>query len=154
MAQGVLSPQRLHSFLIRLRNHLQWLSYPMGKQIAIRDCSWHDRAQYIAFSTATRELIPLCRILQELLVSSPFASKDNTYILPPSKIYEDNASCIIVAHRDSQHRPQTKSISLKYHHLRDHINNGTIAIEKVASSSSNWADIFTKPLTAFAHKKL
>jgi hypothetical protein len=114
---------------------IQWGS-KLQSEIALST----TEAEYIALSTTTRELLPLHGILQELSTNSPFASTTAHSKLPPSKIYEDNASCIIVTHRDTQHCPRTKHISLKYHHLRDHINNGTIAIEKVASSS-NCTDI-------------
>jgi hypothetical protein len=112
-------------------------------------------AEYIALSTATRELIPIRRILRELSQQSPLSAlfPNPRQKLPPSYVYEDNNACIALAHRDSQHRPRTKHISLKYHHLRDHISKGTINIEKVPSST-NWADIFTKPLTQVAHERL
>jgi hypothetical protein len=107
-------------------------------------------AEYIALSTALRDLLPLRRILSELRPTSLLHS------LPPmglSTVYEDNASCLALAHRETQLRPRTKHIALKFHHFRDHIANGTVRIEKVASAS-NWADILTKPLTKFVHEKL
>jgi hypothetical protein len=115
----------------------------------------NTEADYITLSTSTQELIPLHRILRELSqysLLSPHFPKPHCK-LPPSHIYEDNNACIALAHRDSQHRPHTKHISLKYHHLRNHIFKGTIQIEKVPSST-NWADIFTKPLTQVAHERL
>jgi hypothetical protein len=107
-------------------------------------------AEYIALSTATRELIPIRRILQELSTASPYAT---TTLLPPSTIYEDNASCIALAHRDTQLRPRTKHIALKFHHFRDLIISKELIVEKVPTAS-NWADIFTKPLTQFVHERL
>jgi hypothetical protein len=107
-------------------------------------------AEYIALSTATRELIPICRILQELSTASPYAT---TTPLPPSTIYEDNASCIALAHHDTQLRPRTKHIALKFHHFRDLIISKELIVEKVPTTS-NWADIFTKPLTQFVHERL
>ena len=107
-------------------------------------------AEYIALSTATRELLPLRRILLELSSASPMAT---TTPLPPSTIYEDNASCITLAHRETQLRPRTKHIALKFHHFRDHVLAGTLRITKVPTTT-NWADIFTKPLTQYVHERL
>jgi hypothetical protein len=112
-------------------------------------------AEYIALSMATRELIPLRRVLRELSLGSPL--RDLTQHppgdLPPSTIFEDNASCIAVATKDVHHKPRTKHISLKYHHFRDYLRSGALAIVKVASAS-NLADIFTKPLTQVIHERL
>jgi hypothetical protein len=107
-------------------------------------------AEYITLSTAIRELLPLRRILLELQQTRLFATLTP---LPPSTIYEDNASCLALAHRETQLRPRTKHIALKFHHFRDHLHNGTLRLEKVASAA-NWADIFTKPLTQFVHERL
>jgi hypothetical protein len=108
------------------------------------------KAEYIAMSTGVRELLPLRRILLELAHDSPIAS---TASLPPSVIYEDNASCISLAHRATQLHPRTKHITLKFHHFRDHITQGTLRVEKVPTTT-NWADIFTKPLTQYIHERL
>ena len=107
-------------------------------------------AEYIALSTATRELLPLRHILTELSMSSPIATSQP---LPPSTIFEDNASCISLAHRETQLRPRTKHIALKFHHFRDYVLNGSLVIEKVPTTI-NWADIFTKPLTQYVHERL
>jgi hypothetical protein len=107
-------------------------------------------AEYIALSTATRELLPLRRILMELQHTQLLGTSSP---LPPSTIYEDNASCLVLAHQETPLRPRTKHIGLKYHHFCDQITKGILRIEKVASAS-NWADIFTKPLAQYAHERL
>ena len=65
--------------------------------------------------------------------------------LPPTTIWEDNASCLVLATEDNKYRPRTKHIAVKYHHFCDHVKNGTCSVQKVASAL-NTADIFTKPL--------
>jgi hypothetical protein len=65
--------------------------------------------------------------------------------LGPSLVFEDNSACIVLATTETQFKPRTKHISLKYHHFHDQIQIGNLKITKVASSE-NWADIFTKPL--------
>ena len=39
--------------------------------------------------------------------------------LPPTTIWEDNASCLVLATEDNKYRPRTKHIAVKYHHFRD-----------------------------------
>jgi hypothetical protein len=112
-------------------------------------------AEYIALSMAARELIPIRQVLLELIRHSPLQSitTNPNGFLPPSIIYEDNASCIVLATKDSHFKPRTKHISLKYHHFKDYIWSGALQITKVPTAS-NLADIFTKPLTQTLHDRL
>jgi len=118
---------------------------------------------------ATRQLIPLRRIMSELSTHGPivitlrqkqpmstfttsFESSSPSTSIPASLIYEDNAACIVLAETD-HHKPCTKHISLKWHHFRDPIQQGEIKISKI-ESQKNWADILTKPLLRIAHRRL
>jgi len=87
-------------------------------------------SEYIALSSATRDILPLRRILQDIdthsfimlprphsdsVSTSTFASQ-----VTPSRVYEDNTACIVLATTDSpQFWPRTKHISLKFHHFKD-----------------------------------
>jgi hypothetical protein len=112
-------------------------------------------SEYIALSAATRELLPLRRILQDIMShtfvhfpSSPTATISTptfTTTLPLSQVFEHNTACIVLATSESNFKPCTKHISLKFHHFRDQILNGTLRVLKV-DSSKKWADIFTKLL--------
>jgi hypothetical protein len=116
-------------------------------------------SEYIALSMASRELIPLWRIVNEIhklsLVSVPL---DHTFAhiktgnLTTSEIFEANASCIVLAYSDST-KTRTKYLSLKWHHFRDQIQAGHIKITKV-DTHYNWADIMTKPLCKTNHTNL
>jgi hypothetical protein len=77
------------------------------------------------------------------MVKLPSDSIHST-VLPPSKIFEDNNTCIIIATTETQFKPRTKHISLKFHHFQDHVRNGILEIIKV-DTDENLADIFTKP---------
>jgi hypothetical protein len=112
-------------------------------------------AEYIALSMGARELIPLRRLLRELQLGSPLQHllPHPSDHLPPSTIFEDNASCIAVATREVLHKPRTKHIALKYHHFKDYLQSGALQIVKVPTAS-NLADIFTKPLTQVLHERL
>jgi hypothetical protein len=108
-------------------------------------------AEYIALSMATRELLPLHRILQEItqhsLVHLPLPTQFSTTrssTMQATQLYEDNASCIVLAHSEGS-KQRTKHISIKWHHFRDQIRNGNLKIVKI-DTHSNWADILTKPL--------
>jgi hypothetical protein len=116
-------------------------------------------SEYIALSMATWELLPLCRLVQELHQHSFLATPiDNTFShtkntsLQARQIYEDNVSCIILAYSDGT-KPRTRHLSLKWHHFKDHIKNGNIIVTKVASNL-NWADLLTKPFVAPKHNSL
>jgi len=109
-------------------------------------------SEYIALSTATRDLIPLCRILSDIHQSKFISvmlnqTSDSVYIptLPPSKVFEDNNACIVLATTETQFKPRTKHISLKFHHFQDQVCSGLLEIIKVGTNE-NLADIFTKPL--------
>jgi hypothetical protein len=108
-------------------------------------------SEYLALSMATRELLPLRRILLEIhqhsLISTPLNDHYNTTRtsnLSATLIYEDNAACIVLAHSD-QSKMRTKHIAIKWHHFKDQIRQGHIKVVKI-DSHSNWADILTKPL--------
>ncbi len=83
---------------------------------------------------AARELLPLRRIVNEIYkVTAPLDSNFahiKTGTLAASEIFEDNASCIVLAYCNST-KTHTKHLSLKWHHFRDHIQSGHIKVTKV-----------------------
>lgn len=108
---------------------------------------------------ATRELLPLRHLVQDIhqngLVRFPLDdlySTTWTSTLEATCIYEDNASCIVLANSDST-KVHTKRISLKSHHFKDRIRNGAITVTKI-DSNLNWANILTKPLCHAKHESL
>lgn len=66
-------------------------------------------------------------------------------------IFYDNTSAINISKNPILHS-RTKHFELKYHFLREKVQNKEIALEHV-SSKEKLADIFTKPLpkTTFVH---
>jgi hypothetical protein len=112
-------------------------------------------AEYITLSTSSHELIPIWCILRELTLHSPlrYLVQHPPGQLPPSTIYEDNASSIALATKDNHHKPHTKHISLKYQHFKGYLKSGALCIVKIPSAS-NLADIFTKPLTQVLYERL
>ena len=122
-------------------------------------------SEYIALSSTTREILPLRWILNDIttfsFVQIPHGSFDSiSYAtfqsqLPPLNVHEDNSTCIVLATTETNFKPRTKHISLKFHHFQDNVKDGTLRILKV-DSNLNWADIFTRPLgkTKFEHLRL
>jgi len=110
-------------------------------------------SEYIALSTATRDLLPLRRILQgihnlsfiKLSCHNPYDTISSP-CLPPSKIFENNNACITLATTEMHFKPRTKHISIKFHHFYDKIRDGTLTVIKIGTNE-NIADIFTKPLS-------
>ena len=66
--------------------------------------------------------------------------KSNTY----TTNFEDNKGAIELE-KYPKYRPQTKNISIKWHHFREHIKQGTSKIVYVETNEQQ-ADIMTKPL--------
>ena len=93
-------------------------------------------------------MIPLINLINELLLllNVPHVKPILKY-----KVFEDNKSTITLAKAPSM-LSQTKHISLKYHHFRQFVLNGSIDIEYMRTKEQI-GDIYTKPLspTSFTH---
>jgi hypothetical protein len=83
--------------------------------------------EYIALSMGTHELLPLRHLLKEIhqhtLIKLPLPSQFNTTktaTLSPTQIFEDNESCIVLAHSEGT-KMRKKHITLKWHHFKDQI---------------------------------
>jgi hypothetical protein len=107
-------------------------------------------AEYIALSTALREVIGIMNLINEL------KEKGFPMFHPTPKVvcrtFEDNKSCIEIA-TNHRTRPRTKHLSVRLHHFRSHIVQRTITIEHI-STKEQLADIFTKPLPRDQFRKL
>ncbi len=101
-------------------------------------------AEYILLSQALRVLLPLRIILDEVSIS--LSLKSNPHSAIKSTIIEDNQACLSLATSDlPKMTPRSKSIAVKYHWFREHLEPGVIDIVPIASGEQ-LADIFTKPL--------
>jgi hypothetical protein len=86
--------------------------------------------ELLVLSMTTRDLIPLHRLLHEIhqhaCIDLPLDDhyyETRTSTLKHSKVFEDNASCIVLA-TSNQHCPGAKNITSKWHHFHDQINKG------------------------------
>jgi histone deacetylase 1/2 len=99
-------------------------------------------AEYIALSTATRELIPLIEFLKEAKGKEIPVNVQDAAI--HCKIFEDNAGAIEMA-KVPKMRPRTKHLNIQYHFFRQHVPTGLLSVHAV-KTEDQIADIFTKPL--------
>jgi hypothetical protein len=107
-------------------------------------------SEYTTISMSIRELIPLHHLVIELHKHSLFtAPLDKPYAITRTstlevlQVYEDNTSCIVLAHIEGT-KVYMKHISLKWHCFKYHMKNRDIKVVKI-NTNMNWADIFTKP---------
>jgi hypothetical protein len=111
-------------------------------------------AEYIALSTAMRDVIPIKQLFDEM--------RDHKFLVPYSTpalrctVFEDNSGALELA-RAPKMRPRTKHIAIKYHHFRAHIKNKSVQIV-YTPTKEQLADILTKPIPAtqfiYLRKKL
>ena len=100
-------------------------------------------AEYIACSTALRDVLSLMQLLREINKIFPVKQpKPEIHC----KVYEDNESCIAMA-KKRKFSPRTKHIAIKYHHFRSCI--GTKVTIHSINTKEQTADILTKPLEGF-----
>ena len=108
---------------------ISW-SYKKQKSVALSTAE----AEYVAASLATQELLYMRNVLHGVRL------KVNT----PMSMAEDNQACLRILDTPSLHT-RAKHIDLRYHFVRDHVLDGTVAFQ-YCPSEDNVADIFTKPL--------
>ena len=98
-------------------------------------------AEYIALSSALRDVIPIMELMDELLGRgySLVSAEPRVYC----KAFEDNSGALEIA-RLPKMRPRTKAINVIYHHFREHVRLGQIQIYPISTDLQR-ADILTKP---------
>jgi hypothetical protein len=101
-------------------------------------------AEYIALSTAMKELLPMKFLVHEL--SKGIGLDDEQLSEIHTTVWEDNNGALILANMDlPRMTPRSKHIAVKYHWFQEHIKPENIEIRKI-ETSKQIADIFTKAL--------
>ena len=100
-----------------------------------------SEAEYIALSTALRELIPIMELIKEMKRLG-FNCKATTPTLH-CIAFEDNSGCLILA-TEHKLRPRTKHINCALHHFRSYVDSGEITIKDISTILQR-ADMLTKP---------
>ena len=87
-------------------------------------------AEYISLSKAMRVLLPLRIVLDEVSIALKLRQDPHSAIR--STIFEDNQACLSLATSDPpKMTPRSKSIAVKYHWFREHLEPGVIDIEQI-----------------------
>jgi hypothetical protein len=97
-------------------------------------------SEFVSLSTALRTALPLIGLAKEM--SSLGFDISVTVPTVHCKAFDDNMGAIEIALVPKM-RPRTKHINVKYHHFRQHVDNGDITIQHV-DSEDQIADFLTK----------
>ena len=110
-------------------------------------------SEYLAISTATREVLPLMELVQEMQDHGCGLTATTPRL--HCRVFEDNSGAIELATsvKNPKMRPRTRHINTKYHHFRNKVQDGTISIHPV-STEDMLADILTKICNEETHTKL
>ena len=115
--------------------------------------SWRSKKQtVVALSTAEAEYVALAAAAQEAVWIQNVLKGLSESVSQTCTIHEDNQSAIAIA-RNPQFHGRTKHIDIKFHFVRQQLENGTIAL-LFCESSNMLADVLTKGLLAPQHNKL
>ena len=113
-------------------------------------------AEYLALSTAMREVIFLKQLMEEMAMNDVEILQTDKPVINVN-VYEDNVGAIELA-KLPKLRPRTKHIGIQFHHFRSWTCRGINGEEprilvKHITTQQQQADIFTKPLarTQFQH---
>jgi hypothetical protein len=108
--------------------------------------SWASRRQKtVAQSTVEAEYMATAEAVKEAIWWRSFLGELGQPTDSPTKVYSDNAGSISLAH-NPEHHARTKHIDVKYHLTREHLQLGTISLQRVPTNE-NTADVFTKALS-------
>jgi hypothetical protein len=100
-------------------------------------------SEYIAISHATREVLPLIELVEEL--QDKGVIKQSVKPVMRCRIFEDNSGAVELATsiKSPKMRPRTKHINTKYHHFRQQVQEGIIVIKAIGTEDM-LVDILTK----------
>jgi KUP system potassium uptake protein len=96
-------------------------------------------AEYYSAADAIKERLHLRQLMGEIF---------NTPITETTTIWEDNQIAIAYS-QNALVNEKTKHIGLKWHFLKDHVEQGTIKLRYLPTDHM-MADMFTKPLLGLA----
>jgi hypothetical protein len=123
------------------------ISWKSVKQTVTATSSNHS--ELIAFHEATREAVWL-RNMNKIIMEQCEITQD----FKPTIIFEDNAACVAQVASDFIKTDRTKHICPQiFGFTQDLIESGQIEVKKI-ESSHNIADMLTKALPAYTHRRL
>ena len=99
-------------------------------------------SKYVDLNDGAKEMLWAIRLLEEMCIK----------VQKPVPIFIDNQSAMALA-KHKMTKPRTKHIALRYHWIREKVNDKTFEINYVPSKE-NLADLFTKILSQAQQAKL
>ena len=110
-------------------------------------------AEYIAISSAVREVIFLPRLLDELKLpqAKRYATSPQRLELKPIVVCNDNKGALRLT-EETAVRPRTKHIEVRYHYAREQQSRGLIHVKYLPTDDMP-ADGLTKPLDKVKYKR-
>ena len=114
--------------------------------------SWRSKKQpIVALSSTEAEYVALCSASQEAIWLRNLVKNIGFPCKGPTTIHEDNQGAIALSKNPKDH-PRTKHIAVKYHFIREQLQNDTIDL-KYCPTGEMLADIFTKGLPRITFEK-
>jgi transposase InsO family protein len=108
--------------------------------------SWRSKKQTcVALSTAEAEYMALASAAQEAIWLRQLVTDLRNEPTEPTLILEDNQAAICIA-KDPQFHGRAKHIDIKYHFIREQVNNGTVEL-RYCRTDDMTADMLTKGLS-------
>lgn len=108
--------------------------------------SWQSKRQAtVALSSTEAEYMAMSAAICEVIWTQQLSSELDATPERGTRVLCDNESAEKLALSDA-YRPRTKHIDIRYHHMRQKIQDGVIQIDHV-SSAKNVADALTKAVT-------
>ena len=98
--------------------------------VALSSCE----SEYMALTATTQEALYLSNVMGDFIREQTFT---------PVNVFSDNQGAIALS-KHPVHHHRTKHIDIRYHFIRDNINNNNIEISYVPTAN-NIADLMTKP---------
>ena len=109
-------------------------------------------AEYLALSSAMRELLPLLTVLRE--VAKSVGLPDDFVTQMRTTVWEDNMGALTLANKDpGQHTPRSKWYDVRVHWFRSQLKPNRVTVLKIDTAEQK-ADIFTKPLVPVTFVKI
>ena len=102
-------------------------------------------AEYVAFSMAMRELLPMRALLGEMSTKLDLQLLSTSLVR--STVFEDNQGCLSLVNVPKM-STKNKYLALKYHFFRSQIGEANGIVAKYIKTTEQKADIFTKGLPA------
>ena len=98
-------------------------------------------AEYVSQSTSAKDLMWIRNLINELC---QFLTATQAFDIETTVLYVDITAAMSIATK-SQLRSKSKHVEVKYHHVRDLLKSGYIALEYIPSKEI-LADLLTKPV--------